>query len=440
MKKQSAVPKGRLSRLTQLGHLAGKIAGNVVTQGAKELTKGEKPQLSKLLLTPQNATHIAEKLSKMRGAAMKVGQLLSMDDGNILPPALSQCMAMLRDGASPMSQKQLIQRLESQWGTQWLDRFGAFSLKPFAAASIGQVHKAHLEDGTPVAVKVQYPGVKESIDSDVSNVATLLKVTGLVPAAIDIELFLDEATKQLHAETDYLAEAEAMAAYQREFHAHHSIKVPSPILSLTTAETLTMTYLEGEEITALAQEPQEVIDQVMSEMFSLLFKEMLEMELLQTDPNYGNYLYLPKTRQIGLLDFGAVKAFPPELLAGYRMLMSAAITEDRNAIHAAAQQIGFFDTPLSKEHQALIVEVFWIACEPLRTQGAYDFSNSTVVEQVKALGMTLDRNEWHSPPINALFIHRRFGGMYLLASRLKAKVDVRSLCQAYLEKQSEGVL
>ena len=183
-RKSKAIPSSRLSRVSRLGALAGKIAGSVVTQGAGQLLKGEKPALSSLLLTPKNVSNIANQLASMRGAAMKLGQLISMDTGDFLPPELAAIMGRLREDADPMPKSQLIDTLNHAWGDNWQDSLLYFSFAPIAAASIGQVHKAITMDGKMLAIKVQYPGVKKSINSDVDNVATLIKLTGLVPKSL----------------------------------------------------------------------------------------------------------------------------------------------------------------------------------------------------------------------------------------------------------------
>ena len=205
-----AVPSSRLSRIGRLGSLAGRIAGNVVSQGAGQLLRGEKPALSSLLLTPKNISNIADQLASMRGAAMKLGQLISMDAGDFLPEELAVILGRLRDDADPMPKDQLIATLNQSWGEKWQDDLLYFSFAPIAAASIGQVHKVITMDGRMLAVKVQYPGVKKSIDSDVDNVATLIKLTGLVPKSLDINPLLQEAKTQLHQEADYVREADML--------------------------------------------------------------------------------------------------------------------------------------------------------------------------------------------------------------------------------------
>lgn len=180
------VPGGRWSRLARLGSLATGVAGGMLAEGARQFAQGKRPSVSDLLLTPANARRVTHQLAQMRGAAMKVGQLLSMDAGDLLPPELGDILARLRADARPMPMSQLVSVLNASWGEGWDRHFRQFSFSPVAAVSIGQVHLAQTIDGRHLAIKVQYPGVRQSIDSDIDNVASLLRISGLLPRGLDI--------------------------------------------------------------------------------------------------------------------------------------------------------------------------------------------------------------------------------------------------------------
>ena len=203
-----AVPSGRGSRLARLGWMATGIAGGMMAEGARQLAQGNRPKMSDLLLTPANARRVADQLAKLRGAAMKVGQLVSMESGDLLPPALAEILARLRSDARAMPKAQVQAALDAQWGKGWEKKFRHFSFTPMAAASIGQVHRALAKDGRDMAIKIQYPGVRESIDSDVDNVAALFRMSGLLPREMDIKPLLRDAKRQLHDEADYLREGD----------------------------------------------------------------------------------------------------------------------------------------------------------------------------------------------------------------------------------------
>ena len=160
---------------------------------------------------------------------MKVGQLLSMDSGEILPAEFSSLLARLREDAHHMPLGDVARILGSHWGEGWDGRFRRFGFTPVAAASIGQVHAAELRDGRRLAVKIQYPGVRESIDSDVDNVATLLNLFRILPDGLDIAPLLDEAKRQLHVEADYREEAASLGQFARHLEGDPRFEVPTVV-------------------------------------------------------------------------------------------------------------------------------------------------------------------------------------------------------------------
>lgn len=171
-----SIPTSRLSRFAKLGSLASGVAANILIDGTKSALSGNGWDNKSLLLQPKNIEKLATELAHLRGAAMKLGQLLSMDAGELLSPELTKLLALLRSDANPMPHKQLIAVLKQQWGNNWLERFSHIELRPFAAASIGQVHLAYQENGEKLAIKIQYPGIAKSVESDVDNVISLLNI------------------------------------------------------------------------------------------------------------------------------------------------------------------------------------------------------------------------------------------------------------------------
>lgn len=430
------VPKGRLSRLGQLGSLATRVAGSMVTEGVKQLAQGNRPKASELLLTPGNAKRVAEQLAQLRGAAMKVGQLLSMDAGDLLPPELTELLARLRAEAKAMPISQLNAVLQDEWDIDWQDRFQTFSFYPVAAASIGQVHSATNWQGEKIALKIQYPGIKESIDSDVDNVATLLRVSGLLPKEVDYQDLLEEAKKQLHAEADYKLEAELLKQYKQLLATDTRYQIPDVFDELTTDNILAMEFLQGLPVESLTNQPQPIRDHVMELAFELLFKEIFSFRLVQTDPNFANFLYNEQSRQLILLDFGATRAYPSHVAEGYQQLLSAALEHNKPAMNLALRQIGFFRQPITASQQNAVIELCLEACEPIMTDGVFDFGQTDLARRIRDTGtaLSMKENYWHTPPADAIFFHRKLGGLYLLAARLEARVNVREIFSPYLLK------
>lgn len=434
-KKQRAVPTGRISRFSKLGSLATRVAGNMLANGVSQLAKGERPALKDLLLTPANAARIADQLANMRGAAMKVGQLISMDAGDMLPPELSDILARLRSDADPMPKEQLNQVMSSALGEDWADEFLYFSYAPIAAASIGQVHKAILPNGEMLAIKVQYPGVKESINSDVDNVASLLSMTGLLPKGVDFSPLLEEAKRQLHCEADYIAEADMLKRYQKWVGDDPRFAIPAVYDDFTRDNILTMEFMPSEPIESVESAPQEQRNAVASAMFELFFREAFEFNLIQTDPNFANFRYNEEAQQIVLLDFGATRDYPSAFVEKYRALLTGVITNDAAKVHQATLSIGLMSETLAPELQELIIQMCFEACEPLSNDSDYDFGTTDLGKRLQQQGMALSDNDafWHVPPADSVFLHRKLGGVFLLACKLKASINLHSIARDFVE-------
>jgi predicted unusual protein kinase regulating ubiquinone biosynthesis (AarF/ABC1/UbiB family) len=405
------------------------VAGNMLLAGARQLAQGKRPNLSDLLLTPANALKITQQLAQMRGAAMKVGQLISMDAGDLLTPEMAAILARLRSDAHAMPQRQVQAVLSANWGAGWQQRFEPFSFTPIAAASIGQVHRATTKDGRDLAIKIQYPGVRKSISSDVNNVASLLRLSGLLPKTLDIAPLLLEAKRQLREEADYQAEGAHLQRFAELLAGAPEFVVPELHSDLTTKNVLAMSFVGGVPIESMSTAPQVERDRIVSLLVGLVFRELFEFGLMQTDPNFANYQYDPQTQQLILLDFGATRSFAPSFGQAYRQLMSAAMAGDRATMTQAGLAIGYFDARTQPKHQTAVLDMFEMALEPLRFEGAFDFATTDMVQRLREAGMALglDRDFWHIPPIDTLFLHRKLGGLYLLAARLKARVNVRQL-------------
>lgn len=432
--KPMPVPSSRFVRAAKLGGLASSIAGSVMAEGAKSLARGQRPVMSDLLLTPQNALKVADKLAQMRGAAMKMGQLMSMDAGEMLPPELSQIMARLRSEAHFMPPAQLKKVLITAWRPDFLKHFKKFDVHPIAAASIGQVHRAWTKDGRDLAIKVQYPGVRTSIDSDVDNVATLMKISGLVPKWLDISPMLEEAKRQLHEEADYEREGKYLALFGQLKENSADFTVPALHADLTTREVLAMSFVEGVPIESLETAPQAERDRVMRLIVDLIFRELFDYRLMQTDPNFANFRYDPATGRVILLDFGATREFPEDFAERYRRLLRAGLADDMTGVRDAAREIGFLHAEMPADLEAMLLGMFRMTVEPLRQPGLYDFGQNDLALRMRDESMALQshRHHFRFPPVDSLFLQRKFGGVYLLATKLRARIALRDVVESWL--------
>jgi predicted unusual protein kinase regulating ubiquinone biosynthesis (AarF/ABC1/UbiB family) len=427
----AALPQTRIGRLVSLGLAAGELAVGGAVEGLRRLASAEPSGAGSVFLTAASAERLAARLARLRGAAMKLGQLLSLEGEDLLPPEFARALATLRSGASPMPRAQLHRVLGRELGAGWRRRFARFDEEPIAAASIGQVHRAVAADGRDLAVKVQYPGVARSVDSDVDNVAVLLRLLNLLPLEIEIAGVVAEAKRQLHEEADYLAEARHLARFRRLVADEPRLLVPRVHADLTTERVLGMDYAHGEPLEALAASaiPRGLRDEIGAALERLVFRELFEFRAMQTDPHFGNYLWDSDAKRVALLDFGATCEFPRALVERYRGITRAVIAGHRARVQHFATEIGYLAPEDSRERVHAVVDLILLVCEPLRHRGPYDFAGSNLPSRVRNVGFDLAFRQGllRAPPPETLFLHRKLVGSFLLLARIGARVNAHAL-------------
>jgi len=433
-KDEAPVPASRIERFARMARLAGGVAGGMMAEGTRRLRAGERPRARDMLLTPANARRVADELAGMRGAAMKMGQMLSMDGGDFLPKQLADILSRLRSDAVSMPPEQLDRTMTGAYGEDWEELFYGFDMKPIAAASIGQVHRGYSPDGRDIALKVQYPGVAKSIDSDVDNIAGLLRISGLLPEGTDIAPLLAEAKLQLRAEADYLQEARYLARFGELLEDDERFVVPEVLPEITTEQVLAMTFVPSEPIEAIAELGDGERDRILTAMIELMLREFFELRLVQTDPNFANYRYQPDSGRIVLLDFGATRKYRAGFVNAYRRLVKAVLAGNGNRLLAAAEKLGYLMEPAGDDYRELLIDIFNLVLEPLAHEGLYDFGASDLSARLAALAESARdfREFWRTPPTDAVFFHRKVGGMFLLAQHMEARVDVGDLVRRWL--------
>ena len=431
----ASVPEGRTSRFLHLGRAVSELVAGTAAAGIARLARGERLDVSQLMFTPGNAKRLAERMSQMRGAVLKLGQLMSMDGQGVLPPLFADLLGGLRDQAHVMPAEQLAQVMKREYGAKWKQRFRSFSEQPIAAASIGQVHKVETFDGRVLALKIQYPGVKASIDSDVANLMLLTRLPGLIPAgAPDPTPLFDRIREQLHAETDYRAEALAMQAYKTMLGDDPVLIVPDVVQEHCTDHVLATEFMRGVAIDKMVYTVQSQRDRAASALCRLAVRELFDMHLVQTDPNFGNYLFDANTGRIALLDFGATQAVLPERAQHIRALARALRDNDAQGVLLAAQNAGFIGLNDPPAQTRGVVDMMLMAGEPLRHPGPYDFAASDLFKRGFDQGRAQFFGEGFAstPPPDMLFLQRKFVGTFMLCARLKARVDMGELFRGRL--------
>jgi predicted unusual protein kinase regulating ubiquinone biosynthesis (AarF/ABC1/UbiB family) len=429
---------GRLERLARIGWMAGEFAAGGLAEGARRLVGSGAAEATNVFLTATNANRLARRLARMRGAAMKLGQLLSLEGDDLLPPEFARALATLRAAADTMPVSQVRRVLGREYGKGWQSRFRALDFEPIAAASIGQVHAAQTADGREVALKIQYPGVARSIDSDIDNLAAALRLTRVLPVDMDVSGLVAEAKHQLRQEADYLAEARNLRRYRECLADEPRVLVPGVHEDLTTSRILAMDRVRGLPIEDLrgAEHPQEVRDAVGSLLQRLLFRELFEFHFMQTDPNFANYLLEPETGRPALLDLGAAREIPRQLSRFYARLFRAALSKDREQLEHAAREIDFLPAEERRDRIEGLLDLILLVCEPLRTRGVYDFGSSDLAARAREAGFELafGRGFLRPPPAETIFLHRKLAGTFLLCVRIRARFDARSLLEHCLER------
>ena len=432
--RERSVPSGRVSRFASFGRLAGGVAGGMVAEGARRLARGEGISARDLILTPGNARRMADRLSHLRGAAMKMGQMISMDAGDFLPAELSAILATLRDQANFMPARQLDGVLKAEWGPDWRKQFRWFNPRPIAAASIGQVHKALTRDGEELAIKVQYPGIAESIDSDVDNVMTLLRLAGFAPPELEIGKLLAEAKKQLHEEADYRREGAQMEMYRQQLAATPGFVVPRFNEALTTDRILAMSFEDGTGIEELSSETNERRDEIYSRLLRLVARELFEFGVMQTDPNFANFRYRRDSGDIVLLDFGACREVDPAVSNAYRAMLEAGMAGDKDRVREETIKAGFMLPIVVEKHGDRVDRMIEIVVNEMREDKPFDFGDRSFVPLLREEGWEIaqDKDTWAFPPIETLFVQRKVSGTALLGARLKARANVRRITEEVL--------
>ena len=424
-----AVPTGRATRAARMGGLAGGLLTSAAAAGARQLFQGRRPTPRDMFLTPSNAQRLTRELSQMRGAAMKMGQLLSLEAGDLLTPELAAILRPLQAQAHFMPPAQLKQVLTKAWGADFTKRFKKFDVRPIAAASIGQVHRAQTHDGRDLAIKVQYPGIRDSIDSDLSNLASLMRLSGMMPKGLDLKPLLEDARAQLHEEADYEQEARSLRRFGDLLKDDPDFIVPAVHDDLSTRDILEMEFIPSDPIETLENADQSTRNRMAERLIALMMREVFDFHLVQSDPNFANFRWQPETGKLVLLDFGATRRLSPDLVARSRAILRPSLQNDLPGIGTALRDLGLLADALPDKTRAEILSMVEMANAPMLHPDGFDFGDTSLVSDLRDRGMALgrDRSIQHIPPTEVLYLQRKAAGLFLLATRLRAQVTLRDL-------------
>lgn len=430
---QSAVPSSRLSRLFHYGTLAAGVGLEVLKEGAKQYAKTQKaPDYGSLILSPRNLERIAKKFTKMRGAALKVGQMLSFQDSSVLPPEIQQILLRVQNSAHYMPAGQLEKVMAFELGDNWRSRlFASFEDVPIAAASIGQVHRAVTKgELEQVVVKVQYPGVANSIDSDLDNILSLLTLSRLLPPGLFLDKSVANARVELKWECDYIREAQNMVRFHELLKDDDTFVVPKVYHELSGEHILTMQEMKGTEIVK-GDWDQETKNWIATNIMRLTLREIAEFRFMQTDPNWANFLYNDSTKKIELLDFGASRDYPEKFVNLYVNCLRSAVKKDREGAERYSKEMGFLTGLESESMVKAHVDSIMALGEPFSpvdNKGKpFNFANQTVTDRVRGNISLMLQERLTPPPEETYSLHRKLSGAYLLCARMNAVVPCEEI-------------
>ncbi|KAH7940492.1 hypothetical protein HPB49_000503 [Dermacentor silvarum] len=386
-----------------------------------------------------NISRIVDTLCKVRGAALKIGQILSIQDNTLVSPQIQAIFERVRHSADFMPEWQMERVMVQELGSEWESKVASFERKPFAAASIGQVHHATLHDGRAVAVKIQYPGVAKGINSDINNLMAILKYWDIIPRGMYIDNVVSVARRELAWEVDYLREAECAKKFKKLVAPYPEYYVPDVIDELSTAQVYTMELITGTPVDKLVDASQELRNRVCYSLLKLCLLELYDFNFMQTDPNWSNFFYNGDTDQaskvptrklcvqIMLLDFGACREFEKSFVDKYMRVIKAAADCDEAKVLAYSKDLGFLTGYEAKVMQKAHVDAVMILGEAFSRDGPFDFGMQNTTRRIQNLVPVMLQHRLTPPPEETYSLHRKLSGIFLLCAKLRANINCKKM-------------
>jgi predicted unusual protein kinase regulating ubiquinone biosynthesis (AarF/ABC1/UbiB family) len=359
------IPKTRVGRSAKLGAAIGSQASRYAGTAASNVGRSEERKAERLENRhAEAALKMVSVLGEMKGAAMKIGQMASFIDIDFLPPEYREIyqeqLAKLRSSAPPMPWKKVSKVLEEEYEGKPLDRlFGSFEQEAFAAASIGQVHRATLRDGSPVAVKVQYPGIAEALESDMANAGIIVRLAKALAPGLDAKAVADEIKERVLEELDYEYEAQNQRAFARAYDGHPFIYVPKVNTALSRRRVLVSEYVDGHDFEYVKQLPQDERDIFGEIVFRFCFGSIYHLQHFNADTHPGNYLLMDDGR-VAFLDFGMTKRLSEGQIMLEQRAVDAAVRDDPDGLVEALDEIGFLRNPKRIDAERLMDHVKFV--------------------------------------------------------------------------------
>jgi len=420
-------PSSRFARLRKLAGLGAQLGTDALARGVKRLAGSDPTSLSR-----GTAEKLVEILGDLKGAAMKLGQVASMDP-DLFPPEVRAVLARLQNEAPPMPFERVAAVLEDELGGTPDELFAEFSREPMAAASLGQVHRALLHDGRDVVVKIQYPGIDQALKSDIDNLGLVVKTMALTHRALDGRQYFHELAEELAHELDYSREGRLAREFATASARLPDVVVPEIVDERTSTRVLTMQRIPGHTLrTFLASQPGNAERlRVSGLLIRAIHGSFLVDGTVHADPHPGNFMVMPDGR-LGVLDFGSVKRFSREFFEGHRDVFRLVLEQKPIDVLALVRRVGFTVELPDDEARALLEELIHLAGRALRTDD-YDYAHDTMApDSRKLFARHAAQFLKIRPPAEGVMFIRAFGGLQQNLRVLGARGDFRPFYRSLL--------
>ena len=359
MADEAKIPKGRIRRSAKLGSIIGTQGARYAGTKAANVARSEEAGQEKLEQRHlETAMKMVGALGQMKGAAMKLGQFASFIDTEFIPEEYREIyqeqLGKLRSEAPAMPWEQVVKVLEEEYdGEPLSEYFAEIDHEAFAAASIGQVHKAELLDGRRVAVKIQYPGIAEAMEADLRNAGTIVRLARAIAPGLDAKAIAEEIRERMMEELDYEYEAQNQRIFSRAYREHPFIYVPEVVTRISRRRVLVTELVEGIGFDEIKELPHEERSRFGEIVFRGSFGSIYHLQQFNADPHPGNYILMEDGR-VAFLDFGMTKKLDREQILLEQRAFDAASRDDPDAFRAALHELGFVKNPSKLDAERLL--------------------------------------------------------------------------------------
>ena len=425
MKRINKLKSNIISRQVTIAKLAVKL-GTAIYRARKK-----KDDFSIKEILESQVTTLVEELGIMKGSIMKAGQMLSLYGAPILSNNAQKILRILEDQSQYVSWDQMRHLIPTEWHSKMKTEE-----IPIAAASIGQVHKVHIE-GKTYAMKIQYPGVRKAVKSDVRNLKLFLKAARILPSELDLDAVGKEIQTMLEQETNYKLEVKNTEFFKERLESYSSYIVPAVCKEFSNDSIITTEFLEGFSIKHLdsIDISQQERNKIGEDFLRLLFIELFEIEKVQSDVHLGNYLIIRSESgfKIGLLDFGATKSPSKSFIRDYRKMIMSIAKCDREEFFKTMRKLNYL-SKTSETNEEFLWEYAMILGEPFQNE-IYDFGSSDISQRIfQEIPKFFKEISIGNPPTDAIFLDRKVGGVFFVLQKLGAKINPKAILQEFKQK------